>query len=67
MAWSVDTDDFLGVCGDGRFPLLRAVNRALYRKSRGLDGAAPGLGSGCRVGVVLPLVSAVLYREILTS
>ena len=29
MAWSIDTDDFTGRCGEGRFPLMRAINSAL--------------------------------------
>lgn len=28
MIWSLDTDDFMGICGDGAYPLLKAVNEA---------------------------------------
>ena len=31
MAWSIDTDDFIGLCQSEDFPLLRAVNSALGR------------------------------------
>ena len=38
MVWSVDTDDFRGNCGRGRFPLLRAINRVLYEHENGIGG-----------------------------
>lgn len=31
MIWSIETDDFRGTCSDGKYPLLRAVNRALNK------------------------------------
>lgn len=27
--WSIETDDFQGLCGDGDWPLLRAINKAI--------------------------------------
>jgi chitinase len=30
MIWSLETDDFLGKCQDGKFPLLTAINRVLF-------------------------------------
>ncbi|XP_030388385.1 acidic mammalian chitinase [Scaptodrosophila lebanonensis] len=30
MIWSLESDDFLGKCGEGRNPLLHTINRALF-------------------------------------
>ncbi|XP_053620320.1 probable chitinase 2 [Plodia interpunctella] len=35
MVWSIETDDFNNVCGDGEFPLLTAINKALGRIGNG--------------------------------
>jgi len=40
MIWSVDTDDFLGKCGNGRFPLLNAINEALVHHEQHSDAGA---------------------------
>ena len=37
MTWSIETDDFLGMCKGPKFPLLRTINHALYRREKGLD------------------------------
>ncbi|CAG4968580.1 unnamed protein product [Parnassius apollo] len=29
MVWSIETDDFHGLCGNEKYPLLRSINRAL--------------------------------------
>ncbi|ESO96695.1 hypothetical protein LOTGIDRAFT_143732 [Lottia gigantea] len=35
MLWSVETDDFTGSCGDGRYPLLKTVNNIIRNKQTG--------------------------------
>ncbi|XP_034826387.1 probable chitinase 2 [Maniola hyperantus] len=37
MAWSIETDDFRGMCEDGDYPLLRSINRALGRSVNELN------------------------------
>eukprot|EP00095_Tigriopus_kingsejongensis_P008527 maker-scaffold81_size397536-snap-gene-1.12 protein:Tk08527 transcript:maker-scaffold81_size397536-snap-gene-1.12-mRNA-1 annotation:"chitinase" len=44
MVWSIDTDDFRGLCGGPTYPLLRTINKALYERSEGLS-AAPSVKS----------------------
>jgi chitinase len=29
MVWSIDTDDFKGLCGDGKYPLLKTISGEL--------------------------------------
>jgi len=40
MTWSIDTDDFSGLCGGPRYPLLRTLNHALHLRERGILGTA---------------------------
>lgn len=32
MVWSIETDDFLNVCGNGKFPLLRVINSVVRQE-----------------------------------
>jgi len=40
MTWSIDTDDFLGMCNGPKFPLLRTINHALYSKQAGISSGS---------------------------
>ena len=31
MVWAMDLDDFMGTCGEGKYPLLNAINDELDR------------------------------------
>lgn len=57
MVWSVDTDDFLGSCGKGRFPLLTSINEALVQHEQ--SGGSGGSGA-TSVGGVSQLQSFIL-------
>ncbi|XP_018028104.2 uncharacterized protein LOC108683310 [Hyalella azteca] len=42
--WSVDTDDFRGVCGNGKYPLLSAINR-VFQENKIPDKQRPVMPS----------------------
>lgn len=58
MTWSIDTDDFLGTCSGARFPLLRAINNALYKRTQGISDG--GSGSSTNVPALVLIVASLL-------
>ena len=37
MVWSIETDDFKGLCGGEKFPMMRALNNALVMKTKKME------------------------------
>jgi len=61
MTWSIDTDDFEGICNGPKFPLLRTLNHALHNREQGIYSAAPEIFSRTPVGVfVVSVLSLVV-------
>ena len=55
MAWSIETDDFKGLCGGATFPLLRSINHALHRQEQGIAA-----GIVARPGSILAILVVTL-------
>jgi len=55
MTWSIDTDDFLGMCNGPKFPLLRTINHALYRREQGIYNHVGRLAGTNMVALALGL------------
>ena len=60
MTWSIDTDDFLGVCNGPKFPLLRTINHALYMKQAGHSSGAGAVSLSCAVIGLLVVIGSIL-------
>merc|ERR1711892_1024837 len=61
MTLSIDTDDFLGMCNGPKFPLLRTINHALYRREQGIYNKA-GKEAGGWLAISLVMVTAFTWR-----
>jgi len=53
MTWSIDTDDFEGICNGPKFPLLRTLNHALHNREQGIYSGATSTFSGLPAVVFL--------------
>jgi len=62
MTWSIDTDDFLGMCGGPKFPLLRSINHALYRKQRGIAFASAAPNASLLTPLLILMVTLLVRR-----
>ena len=51
MVWSIDTDDFRGSCDlpQGRFPLLKTINRVLYEHENGFGSGGSAASTSYHV------------------
>jgi len=50
MTWSIDTDDFEGICNGPKFPLLRTLNHALHNREHGIGSS----GSRMSLAALVP-------------
>ena len=65
MTWSIDTDDFTGVCNGHKFPLLRAINNALYMRSQGIsEKAGAGSVTGSSAAAAAAAAAAALFSTV---
>jgi chitinase len=65
MTWSIDTDDFRGMCGGPKFPLLRTINYALYQSERGLGGSAPrSAGRASVTAIVASVIASAIFARL---
>jgi len=56
MTWSIDTDDFMGMCNGAKFPLLRTINHALHNKQNGVVDIIYSSSSPVKVSASLVMV-----------
>jgi len=58
MTWSIDTDDFLGMCNGPKFPLLRTINHALYSKQAGISSGSWSMTGNSHFMIFISLIIA---------
>lgn len=61
MTWSIDTDDFEGICNGPKFPLLRTLNHALHNREQG--NSASTISSSLLLPALLLLLPIYSFRQ----
>ena len=60
MTWSIDTDDFLGMCNGAKFPLLRTISHALHLKQNGEVDIIYSTATTLNISATIVIASLVL-------
>lgn len=60
MTWSIDTDDFMGMCNGAKFPLLRTISHALHIKQDGVVDIIYSPATSINISASILIASLVL-------